>query len=201
MKPRLRYGGLLAVATAALALTGWSAIASYPFQPESRLWIDGTSTLRSFTCEAETLSGGVVPKGAAAELSLDRLGEAVGSAEAVVPVAALECGNGTMNDHMRKALKADENPQIRFALSSYEVGPMNGANRSVTLVGGLTIAGQEKPVTFHGTATQEPSGAMRVVGSTEIVMTEYGMKPPRLMLGTLRVGDRVTVNYDVVVKP
>lgn len=31
-------------------------------------------------------------------------------------------------------------------------------------------------------------------------MTEFGVKPPRLMLGTLKVHDNVTVFFDVVFK-
>jgi hypothetical protein len=33
------------------------------------------------------------------------------------------------------------------------------------------------------------------------VMTEYGMKPPSLFLGTMRVRDRVQVHFDMVLKP
>jgi hypothetical protein len=29
-------------------------------------------------------------------------------------------------------------------------------------------------------------------------MTEYGVKPPSLMLGTMKVGDPVTVSFDLV---
>jgi hypothetical protein len=31
-------------------------------------------------------------------------------------------------------------------------------------------------------------------------MTEFGLKPPTLMLGTMKVDERVTVGFDVVLK-
>jgi hypothetical protein len=31
-------------------------------------------------------------------------------------------------------------------------------------------------------------------------MTEWGLKPPTLMLGTMKVGDRVKVGFDLLLK-
>jgi hypothetical protein len=31
-------------------------------------------------------------------------------------------------------------------------------------------------------------------------MTEYGLKPPTLMLGTMRVDERIKVGFDVILK-
>jgi hypothetical protein len=32
-------------------------------------------------------------------------------------------------------------------------------------------------------------------------MKEYGIKPPTLMLGTMRVGEKVNVKFDLLLKP
>jgi hypothetical protein len=32
-------------------------------------------------------------------------------------------------------------------------------------------------------------------------MSEFGVKPPSLMLGTMKVGDLITVSYDLVLNP
>jgi hypothetical protein len=39
---------------------------------------------------------------------------------------------------------------------------------------------------------------LRVKGSKQLRMTEYGVKPPSLMLGAMKVGDQVTVGYDII---
>src|SRR5690349_7846551 len=69
---------------------------------ESRLWLDGTSTVRSFKCSASKVNVTAVGEPTA------QPAEIVKSASLTVPVAALDCGNNTMNGHMRKALKADQ---------------------------------------------------------------------------------------------
>jgi hypothetical protein len=38
---------------------------------------------------------------------------------------------------------------------------------------------------------------IRFKGSKQFKMTEYGVKPPTLMLGTMKVGDPVTVSFDL----
>ena len=153
---------------------------------ESRLWLEGTSTVRSFKCNATKLDVAVM-----AETEQGPT-EMVKSAALTVPVAQLDCGNKTMNEHMRKALKAEANPQITWKMTSYTV---SGSN--VVINGKLTIAGKENAVELRGTGTAE-NGTIRFKGSKQFKMTEYGVKPPTLMLGTMKVGDPVTVSFDLV---
>jgi hypothetical protein len=50
-------------------------------------------------------------------------------------------------------------------------------------------------------ATPADNGGLRVKGSKEFLMSEFGVKPPSLMLGTMKVRDKVKVNFDVVLRP
>jgi polyisoprenoid-binding protein YceI len=168
-------------------------------QPQSKLWVSGTSTVRSFECKAASFTAeidGVAPGAAAAVLAGEK---AVQSVSVAVPAAKLDCGNGTMNEHMLKALKAKDNPTIAFRLSSYQTSKTGDAVTG-DLTGVLTLGGVEKTITFKGTATEAGDGQFRVVGSHELSMKEYGLKPPSLMMGTMKVGDRVKVNFDLVLK-
>jgi polyisoprenoid-binding protein YceI len=152
---------------------------------ESRLWLDGTSTVRSFKCTAVKVNVAAVgePTAQAAEI--------VKSASLTVPVSQLDCGNKTMNEHMRKALKAEQFAEISWTMTSYDV---QGSNVSVD--GKLTIAGKENPIQLKGTGSVE-NGVVRFKGSKQFKMTEYGIKPPSLMLGTMKVGEAVTVSFDL----
>ena len=38
-------------------------------------------------------------------------------------------------------------------------------------------------------------------GARAIKMSEYGVKPPTLILGTMKVRDQVTVSFDLVLNP
>jgi len=123
--------------------------------------------------------------------------QAVATAEIKVPVEKLDCGNGTMNDHMRNALKTKENPTIAVRVVSYEIskdaGAVNGAVNGARK-GSLSMGVVVKPVSIAATGT--PEGEMlRVVGSKEIKMTVWDVTPPSLMFGRIEVRDFVTVNF------
>jgi hypothetical protein len=50
------------------------------------------------------------------------------------------------------------------------------------------------------TRVHDPTDALRVTGKYELNMKDFGVKPPTLMLGTMRVGEKVTVNFDLLLK-
>lgn len=167
-------------------------------QPESRLWIAGTSTVRSFQCQAtsfdatiESASGGV-----ASVLAGEK---AVSSVTVTVPVEKLDCKNSTMNEHMRKALKASQNPTVVFRVDTYELARAS-EGVTVTLNGTLTLGGVEKPITVNAQAKPGENGTLLVSGTREVRMTEFGLKPPTLMLGTMKVDERIKVGFDVILK-
>jgi polyisoprenoid-binding protein YceI len=190
MRKSLTFAALLVVPALAAA-----SLAPLSLQPGSRVWVDGTSTVRSWHCESNRAEG----TAATATVDVDKLG-AVSSAELTVPVATLDCRNTTMNGHMRHALNADANPQIRFHATSVQVTAAGAEQGSARLAGDLTISGQSKPVTINATLARE-NGQLRVRGSKQINMTEWGVHPPSLMLGTMKVAPAVTVGFDVVLKP
>ena len=180
-----------AVAGFAAAASGQMALPkNLNLAKESKLWIEGTSTVKSFSCTAAKVDVSVLAEPGAAPAEL------VQSASLVVPVGQLDCRNGTMNGHMQKALKADKHPTISWRMTSYRV---EGTN--VVMNGRLTIAGTENPIELRGTGTADNAGTIRFKGSTKFKMTEYGVKPPTLMLGSMKVGDPVTVGFDLVLNP
>ncbi|MFL5383497.1 MAG: YceI family protein [Longimicrobiaceae bacterium] len=190
MRKSLVLGALLAVPALAAA-----ALAPLSLQPGSRVWVEGTSTARAWRCESTRAVG----TAAAGTTELSQLAN-VGSASVTVPVATLDCRNTTMNGHMRNALKADQAPEIRFRASSVSVTPTSADAGTAELQGTLSIAGAERPVTINATVARE-NGQLRVRGSKRITMTEWGVRPPSLMLGAMKVAPAATVGFDVVLKP
>ena len=186
----LILAGLLAPATTAYG----TATADHPILPASRISFDGTSTVRSFTCKAGKVDGTVDAAPGQSPALVLKGQKAVQDVTLTIPVAALACGNGTMDGHMKKALKADASPNIRFKLGSYDL-----SGTTAKLNGTLSIAGQERPITLSGSLSEDANGQVRFKGSKQIRMTEWGVKPPTLMMGTMKVGDAVTVNFDMVV--
>jgi polyisoprenoid-binding protein YceI len=176
-----------------------STRAPLDLQPESKLWVAGTSTVRSFQCQAGAFEAKVVSAGTDAVAAILAGEKAVSSIEVTVPAEKLDCRNGTMNEHMRKSLKAKEFPTIVFRASTYDLA-RSSDSVGVTLDGSLTLGGVAKPVTIKATAKPGPDGALVVSGTREVRMTEFGLKPPTLMLGTLKVDEKIIVGFDVVLK-
>ena len=184
------WGGALAILALAQAAGAQTAGA--------KLTISGTSTVRSWACEATGFT--IAPNPAKGfEAGVLEGEKALQSVTVKVPVAGIDCGNETMDDHLRKALKAGDHPEITYTLGTYELRDAEGGV-AVTSEGRLTIAGQERPITMDVTVSADGKGGLRVKGEQKIDMTDFGVKPPKLMLGTLKVGEMVKVSFDMPLK-
>ena len=168
-------------------------------QPGSRLWFDGSSSVKDFTCKAEKVDATVVTLAANAAASIVAGEKSVTSVDLSVPVISLDCDNGTMNGHMRKALDVKTYPTIAFALRSYDL-VKSAESVAVTLTGTLTIHGTPQPVTLQAQATGSADGMLHLTGLYELNMKEYGVKPPSLMLGTMNVREKVKVRFDLLLR-
>ena len=182
------------------AIVAWTVGGgSATLQPGSRLWVSGTSTVRDFTCQAKIVDASIGTAGAQAAR------EVIGGAKSVtllnvkVRPENLDCANSTMNEHMRKALKTDANPVIEFKMLSYDIAKAK-ATTNGRLTGTLTLGGVQKQITFDAIGTAPVGGALRVTGVYPILMSDYGLKAPSLMMGTMKVNNRVKVNFDLLVK-
>lgn len=200
---RARHGttiaraGLLALVPLLAAATPANTVLT--LQPASTLTVAGTSTVRSFSCGARAFATDVATTGAGAVAAVLAGERAVTGAELAVAVAALDCRNGTMNAHMAKALKGSQHPTIAFRMTGYESArAADGATGTVT--GVLTLAGMQRTITMQGGATAGAGGALRVTGTHALRMTDWGITPPSLMLGSMKVGDEVKVSFDLLLK-
>lgn len=188
----------LAISAAALALiaaTPSGPTGSLTLREGSTLWFDGTSTLRSWSCTADKIDAALsTPDESVVANTLDGK-EVAGTVQVDFPVSKLECKNGTMNEHMGKALKSKEFSNIRFTMTSYHVA--KGSAVTGTLQGTLLLSGKTMPISVPVTFGTAADGALRVTGKVPVTMTEWGIKPPTLMLGSIKVGPVVTVNFDL----
>jgi polyisoprenoid-binding protein YceI len=192
--PKLARLTALSIATPALlAMTSGGSFMT--LQPGSRLWVTGTSTVRGFECTATAVDAKVETVGAGTAVAVANASKAVESVKVTIPAAKLDCKNGTMNGHMMKAIKGTEAPVISFELGNYEL-VKGAAGTAVTMKGALSLGGQTKPVTVLATAKAEGS-VMRVTGTYDLRMTEWGLKPPTLMMGTMKVNELVKVSFDL----
>jgi polyisoprenoid-binding protein YceI len=181
-------------------LVGWrGSDPDLALQPKSRIWASGTSNVKNFDCNAATMDITVQTNrpDAVHEVSIGT--KAVGKVNLTVPVAAMDCNNGTMNGHMKDALKASDHPAIEFNLESYDLVSA-ASSMTVTLNGSLSIGGTSKPVTIAAQATDIGGGVLHLTGEYDVHMKDFGLKPPSLFMGTMKVDEKVQVHFDLLLK-
>jgi polyisoprenoid-binding protein YceI len=167
--------------------------------PDSKLWIEGTSNLHGWSCAAEKFDAAIELDAAAiAELGT-ATPKVLKRVEVKVPVKSLKCGHGGMDDNMYKALKADASPEISYIMATFDAVPGEADGFTLKTTGTLTLAGKENKLAMDVTATRLPDGTVRATGVVPIKMTDYGIKPPTAIFGTLRTGDEVKVNFALTV--
>jgi len=195
----VRVGAIMGLALAGFATVAWSGIGNpVILSPTSQLWVEGKSTIKDWKCTADTLQAAIEAQNTEPATKVLAGEKAISTVELTIPVEKLNCNNnGTMNEHMKKALKAKENPVIAFHLVSYELAPAENG-REGSLTGTLRIGGVEKPVVLSVEMLPGTEGGLRVKGTQLLKMSDFGLKPPSLMLGTMKVKDQVTVGFDLL---
>jgi polyisoprenoid-binding protein YceI len=168
-------------------------------QPQSKMWIEGSSTIRSFSCQVPDFTLTVNAEGTGAVTAVLGGQKAVRTVELTIPAAKMECGNGRMNEHMLKAVKAEQSPTIRFTLASYDIAKA-GDGVQGTLRGTLVLGGATHPIDVNAVATDAGNGAMRIVGGYEVALSAFDLERPSLMFGRIKVGDKIQVKFDLVLK-
>jgi polyisoprenoid-binding protein YceI len=118
---------------------------------------------------------------------------AVRAFEVVIPTSSLTSPKDGIDKNMHKALKASEHPDIRFRLRSLDV-------TAGTALGALTIAGVEKDVTLS-VQVRRQEASLAVTGTTTLLMTDYGVTPPKAMLGMLKTNPKVTITFELTLGP
>jgi polyisoprenoid-binding protein YceI len=189
---------LLVLAATAAGAQGTARVA---VSGDSRLWVDGTSNLHSWSCKTDKLDANIDVDASAAIALSAAAPKALKKVQIRVPSRSLKCNHNGMEGNVYKALKADDDAsQISWVMSSFE-SAAGDAKDAFTLhtLGALTIAGVEKKISVDVVATRLPDGTIRAVGMVPIKMSDYGITPPTAIFGRLKTGDDVKVNFELTV--
>ncbi|HTI39655.1 MAG TPA: YceI family protein [Vicinamibacterales bacterium] len=197
-------------------LVGWSAVAvlaagvslaARPTAPAdialaidtAKVTIAGTSNIHEYTASTTNVRVTQARLGAVLDGHFcdDALKPgAVEAFEISIGAATLTSPKGeALDKNMRKALKTDQFPEIRFRLARLETtGKPAGTAKAI---GTLIIAGVEREVALDIT-TRADGGKLFVQGHLDLLMTDYGIKPPTAMMGMLKTDPKVTVTFETV---
>ncbi len=192
--------------SATLALAGVLAAtlttAPYAAAPLSvstaKVTVNGNSTLHPWTASSSTVKVTGIELAAAGEgdaLQYALEPGALTAFDVAIPVRSLSSPKEGIDKNMHKALKAQEHADIRFRFTALEkVGARYRA------VGLLTIAGVEKEVTLD-LQVQRKDETLAVTGTTALVMTDFGVTPPKAMMGMIKTDPKVQIRIELVLNP
>lgn len=164
----------------------------FQIEPDSKLYIKGTSNVTDFTCKCEELfprlQMTIIPKNAKAVFEKTTLS---------IGTKKLDCGNKAMNKDMYETLKADDFPIIQIALLETEARNLGEDWVNLPVSVHITIAGVTRQEKFLVQAKKTEELQYRFKGSKTLKMTDYGMTPPRPMLGLIKVKDEIVLDLDL----
>jgi len=176
---------------------GTAVVAQAPLAIASgRVTIAGTSNVHAYTASTTTVRV-TRARVSAAAAGVDFWDNALqpGAVEAfeiAIPAATLTSPKGDLDKNMYKALKVEAFPEITFRLVRFEAKDNPAGTRAIGL---LKIAGVEREVALTITTTRGASG-LTVRGSLDLLMTDYGVVPPKAMLGMLKTDPKVTITFE-----
>jgi len=127
----------------------------------------------------------------------DEGGALIQSIRIVMQVRSIKGDMGpVMNNKTYKALKGDADPEITFALSdAVSLTRIAAGDKAILVKGSLTLAGVTRPVTMSIRSFQAAPGRMTIEGEQKIKMTDYGVRPPSALFGTMKASPEITINF------
>ena len=118
-----------------------------------------------------------------------------------IPVKNLKSGHAAMDKNTYKAMKTDDNPNISFVLTSATVTGAGENNYKLNCMGKMTIAGKTNETELIATGIYNPADkSFTVTGIKKMKMTDYDVKPPKALLGSIKTGDNISISYNVKFK-
>jgi polyisoprenoid-binding protein YceI len=121
----------------------------------------------------------------------------VKNVEVKIPVESIKSTKGKIMDSKTyDAFNFEKYPFIIYSLTSAKINQTAG---TIDAKGTLSMGGATRPIELQAKYKVLPSGELQLTLSKTLKMTEFKMEPPTAMMGTIKVGDEVTVNFDITV--
>jgi len=161
---------------------------------ECSIKINGTSTLHDWTSTATEVTG-------TAQLdATDQTLNAIKALTVRIKSEGIISEKGRIMDNKtHKALAADDHKYITYTLTKAEIAQQSDQKVTLRTTGTLTIAGKAKTINMDVVGVKKNS-AIQFTGSKAMKMTDFGIDPPTAMLGTLKTGDDITIDFSLTLQ-
>ena len=162
---------------------------NYTLDAKPSFSVSGTSTMHDWTMKSSTGTGTANLTVANSKL------EKISNLTIDITAETIKSEKTSMDKVAYKTLKTDKFKTIKYVLKS-----ATKANETTwNLVGTYTIAGVAKEVKTQVKATVT-NGVVTLEGSNKITFTQFGMKSPTAMLGTIKTGEDLKIKFNIKFK-
>jgi polyisoprenoid-binding protein YceI len=115
-------------------------------------------------------------------------------------VKSLKSEHSSMDGRMNKAVNADRFPTISYKLISATVSAVQKGKYLLKTKGDLTFSGNTQTISMDVIAKVNEDNTITCSGTKKIQLTDYGVKPPSYMLGSMKVYNDLTIQFNLIYK-
>jgi polyisoprenoid-binding protein YceI len=162
---------------------------------ENDMKLSGTSTFHNWAMNAEHFSSEAQFIFKAGNQLSD-----IKSLSFLLIVENLKSGESGLDKNAYKALNTDKYKTISYTLTSARISSGKGNKYTVKAQGNLTISGVTKPVVMNASCMVNTDGTIACSGSYDLKMSDYQVQPPSFMLGVMKTGNAITLDFTSVYK-
>lgn len=160
---------------------------------QSKVSVTGTSTIHDWEMEVNNYKS-------TANLVINENVISISKSTLNFKTVDLKSSSSGLDNKAHEALNASKYPTISFIQNGDVSATLNGNKFNATVAGKLTVAGQSKPVALKTEGVILADGTVKVKGSIDKKMSEFGVTPPRAMMGAIRSGDEINIQFEVIYK-
>ncbi len=174
----------------------------YSVMPQSTMQINGNSTLHKWTCNVSKLTGSVELPETIVKSNEFKTGDSFNTTSLSVPVNEIKSTeSGSMDKKIYGALKEKKFPKITYTLDNAKVVAASDTAADKFILdttGKLTIAGTTKTIEMKLTGKILKDGSLQFQGKKDMKMTDFDVKPPSALFGTIKSDDEISVSFDII---
>ena len=158
--------------------------------------INGTSTMHEWTSKVTSVS-------MTGEFTVeDNTLKNIHSATIEMQTKSIKSNKNSslMDNRTYSTLKADDYPKIKYIFTKLQSISQSDNETTITLLGNLTLAGSTQATDLTMTGKVLSNETIEFTGTKKLLMSRFGIKPPSFVLGALKVGDEVSIDYTITLK-
>ena len=156
--------------------------------------LSGTSTLHNWAMSTKEFKG---------DAQLGMVSEKITSLKSLtfsLAVLDLKSDKKGLDKNAYKALKAGQYKYISYTLLSATLSHESGNKFQIKAQGHLSIADVTKEVDMDVFCVVNKDATITCTGSNLLAMSDYQITPPSFMMGAMKTGDAITLDFTIVYK-